>query len=39
MGTMVITVAMMYWVNWYVNHKNSKTAVPINKEEILLPAE
>ena len=33
MCTMVITVALMYWVNWYVNHKSNKTKSGIIKEE------
>ncbi len=39
MGTMVIAVAMMYWVNWYVNKKNKKEVAPVTKEEILLTAD
>ena len=30
MATMVITVALMYWLNWYVNKKHKKEVVPAN---------
>jgi predicted MFS family arabinose efflux permease len=37
-GTMIITIGLMYWVNKYVNHKH-KAVEPVIKEEVLLSTE
>jgi predicted MFS family arabinose efflux permease len=38
-GTMTITLAMMYFLNQYVRNKNARTPSPVMKEEIQLVTE
>ena len=38
MGTMVLTVVLLYWVNWYVHKKNRKE-VPVVIEQSLVATE
>jgi predicted MFS family arabinose efflux permease len=38
-GTMIVTMGLMYWVNTYVANKNKQGVVPAVKEEVLLSTE